>query len=716
MSDGDPAKVAILGGGAAGIAAAYELTRPELEGAFEVTVYTNGWRLGGKGASGRAGAAADPPQPPHRVEEHGLHVWFGFYRNAFRMLDEVYASGCPGIPFRDRAAAFVPIDQLALIERDGRGGYTGADLARCMRPPGRPIDEDDLEGPYRSFAVLLQRIYELIEMARSDREVLDADADLGALDREVASAARIAEEQAGLDRPDAALYHDFAERLEAASAAAELAGSGPLRRLFTTVGLAIAGLRAIADEVLSVLGERAAPFDHLNGIELRELLRLFGASDELLDSAPVRSLYDLAFSYRDGDPARPDVAAGVAIENVLSILFRHDGVMMRKMAGGMGDVVFAPLYTLLRSRGVRFEFFSAVTGIDAEPAGDGGARVTRVAIRRQARLAPGHSAYDPLVELDVPSWPDGPRAEQLHPDDREKLAKLDRGPMAGGARPALALEREANPLGVGQRFELQTEDLATDGYVDEVVLAIPIGAHRSVAAGLLEAHEGLERMERQARPVCTQSFQLWLERDRRALGWPCPDAEHPLLGAYAKPFDTYLDMSHAIEGEAWKDGQRPGSLSFFCGVLPEPDGDRWNDLDWPRAHHRAGGNVASFLAEHARRTPPPFWEHVELQRDVGALAGHYWRANSTGWERYATSHHGAMDARLTADGSLPSRPGRGALENATLAGDWTYTPDNAGSVESAVMSGVEAAGVVIRRRAPKLRDLARDVIKASWRK
>src|SRR5512145_3288961 len=78
-----PARIAIIGGGCAAIAAAFELSRPEHRGRYRVTVYQQGWRLGGKGASGRG--AAD------RIEEHGLHLWMGFYENAFRLMRECYA-------------------------------------------------------------------------------------------------------------------------------------------------------------------------------------------------------------------------------------------------------------------------------------------------------------------------------------------------------------------------------------------------------------------------------------------------------------------------------------------------------------------------------------------------------------------------------------------------------------------------------------------------
>ena len=46
----DRQRVAILGGGIAVLSAAYELSETD---EYEVTVYTMGWRLGGKGASSR---------------------------------------------------------------------------------------------------------------------------------------------------------------------------------------------------------------------------------------------------------------------------------------------------------------------------------------------------------------------------------------------------------------------------------------------------------------------------------------------------------------------------------------------------------------------------------------------------------------------------------------------------------------------------------------
>ena len=101
-------RIAILGGGVGSVTAAFHLSKPGWETRFEsITLYQQGWRLGGKGASGRG--------PGLRIEEHGLHIWLGFYENAFRMmrecheeLDRYEREGTPRwpIPFRSVEESF----------------------------------------------------------------------------------------------------------------------------------------------------------------------------------------------------------------------------------------------------------------------------------------------------------------------------------------------------------------------------------------------------------------------------------------------------------------------------------------------------------------------------------------------------------------------------------------------------------------------------------
>ncbi|MEO1316278.1 MAG: NAD(P)-binding protein, partial [Pseudomonadota bacterium] len=76
-------KIAIVGGGVGGMSTAIALTnQPGWQDKYDITLYQMGWRLGGKGASGRG--------PDGRIQEHGLHIWLGFYENAFRAMNDAF--------------------------------------------------------------------------------------------------------------------------------------------------------------------------------------------------------------------------------------------------------------------------------------------------------------------------------------------------------------------------------------------------------------------------------------------------------------------------------------------------------------------------------------------------------------------------------------------------------------------------------------------------
>ena len=102
-------RIAILGGGVGALSTAFELTNhPGWQDQYDVTIYSLGWRLGGKGASGRNEEKAD------RIEEHGLHVWFGFYQNAFHMMRQLYKEYsdknlAPRSPLQCCFDAFLPV-------------------------------------------------------------------------------------------------------------------------------------------------------------------------------------------------------------------------------------------------------------------------------------------------------------------------------------------------------------------------------------------------------------------------------------------------------------------------------------------------------------------------------------------------------------------------------------------------------------------------------
>ncbi|MEM7019345.1 MAG: NAD(P)-binding protein, partial [Pseudomonadota bacterium] len=78
-----PKKIAILGGGIAGLSAAFHLTnQPDWQKHYEITLYQMGWRLGGKAASGLNTDIAD------RIEEHGIHLFGNMYVNSLSLVND----------------------------------------------------------------------------------------------------------------------------------------------------------------------------------------------------------------------------------------------------------------------------------------------------------------------------------------------------------------------------------------------------------------------------------------------------------------------------------------------------------------------------------------------------------------------------------------------------------------------------------------------------
>ena len=130
-------RVAILGGGMAGLSAAWRLSTPGWRERFEsITVYQRGWRLGGKAASSRGANG--------RIEEHGLHIWLGSYENAFGLLRECYAEldrprTDPAAPVLTWDQALIPADNLGLAERWGAGWLVWlGTFTRNDELPGEP--------------------------------------------------------------------------------------------------------------------------------------------------------------------------------------------------------------------------------------------------------------------------------------------------------------------------------------------------------------------------------------------------------------------------------------------------------------------------------------------------------------------------------------------------------------------------------------------------
>jgi uncharacterized protein with NAD-binding domain and iron-sulfur cluster len=716
-----PVKVAIIGTGCGSVTAAFELTRPEHRGKYEVTLYQMGWRMGGKGASGRG--------PADRIEEHGLHIWLGFYENAFRILRECYAElgrADPHRRFADWQDAFIREPHIGVVDPSSAGGWVA--LTTLFPPaPGLPGDPLTTHNPF-SLSNYLARAVDLLRTL-----VLG----LYTWRREGGGELRELSEQRGL--------LSVLREAQPESVAASIGRLLKLGLLTTAAGLveglALLGvalksipsyqenllLRFIEGIVASIRGHfedyvtdddefrmkwqiidlvcaiLVGAFRHrllfdprgldaINEYDCRDWIRQNGASESSLNSAFMRGLYDLALAYEDGDPSKPGLAAGQGLRGALRMFFTYRGSMFWKMRAGMGDVIFTPFYEALVKRGAKVKFFH---------------RLENVKLADPASLAPGEKPYVEALEFDVQAkvkggadyrplvdvkglgcWPSLPDYGQLEDGERMRLEGWD-FESHWDRRKAGTLT-----LRVGKDF-------------DFVVYGASVGTVPHTCKEILARDPRWRDMARHVKTVATQAMQVWMNEDMRQLGWTAPTVT---LSAFVKPFDTWADMEHLIAEESWPPSLK--SIAYFCNVLADPPAEppRSDDGYPERRRDEVRRNSVHFLDRHVGHLWPGAVDERgfrwELLVDPGETGGpkaqgearfdsQYWRANVNPTDRYVQALPGSLKYRIS--------PLDNTYDNLTLAGDWTDCGFSNGCVEAAVMSGRLAAHAIAHY--PPLEDI-----------
>jgi uncharacterized protein with NAD-binding domain and iron-sulfur cluster len=629
----DRTKVAVLGGGPAGIAAAYELTATDaLRARYDVTVHVPGHRLGGKGGSGRDQSDHD------RILEHGLHIWFGFYDNAFALMRRCYEElGRPaGAPLDRWDTAFRPCHDIVIYER-----WQERWVPRRVHFPKNPMTPGDPQ--------LLDLLAGGVEWLAAHNKVFSwvGAKELGLARRLLRATERLegrALKELGTllsALRDRLWVHYVQERID----------DDRVRFFFQNLDLLAAFVTGFGADGLLEHG-----CESIDDEELSAWLARHGASALTLRHSPVvRGVYDSSFAYEDGDKRRPNIAAGTAVRDAIRTLVGHRGAFFYKMQAGMGDTVFGPLYEVLRRRGVSFRFFSFVTALRPAPEGR---TIDEIEVVDQVALA-GRD-YEPLFDVNgLPCWPSEPLWDQLQDGDRLRQAPPD-------------FEHVADPLGRGTRVLRVGEDF------DEVVLAFPPDVQRTACAAVAEANPRYAQMLDATSTVATQAFQLWFDCPLDAgLDWGYGDDS--ICGSFVEPLDTWCSMSQLIPRERFAPGQ-VGSEVYCCGVMP--DAGLRNAAE---ANARAGADTERFLAQDAT-TLWPGAAGPNGSFDPAVLVDSYWRANTQPAERYVLSPAGSMASRLW--------PHQSGFENLALAGDWTRNGLDAGCVEASVTSGMLAAQTI----------------------
>jgi uncharacterized protein with NAD-binding domain and iron-sulfur cluster len=353
----------------------------------------------------------------------------------------------------------------------------------------------------------------------------------------------------------------------------------------------------------------------------------------------------------------------------------------------MGDVIFAPLYQVLKQRGVTFKFFHRVHSLHLSA--DRRA-IDCISMGRQVRLKNG--TYDPLVDINGGlCWPHKHDYEQIDPAQAAALRALEQDPNANA-------NLESCWSSWGPAHEEPVE-LRRGRDFDLVVLGISLGALPHICHELVAANPQWRQMIKQVETTRTQAFQMWLQPTLRRMGWEGPS---PVVGTYVDPLNTWADMTSLAALEDWP--TRPGCIVYVCGPLKqqlsEAEPAWFADPGFPkRMQEQAYWYMKELLTHHVRHPWPrataadnpeglnwglllaPDGAHGEAR-----LKAQYWTANVEPSARYVLSVPGSTEFRLPSDQS--------GFTNLYLAGDWTLNGINAGCVESAAMSGLQVSRAI----------------------
>lgn len=667
-------RIAILGGGCGGLSTAYWLSASEeLRKRYLITVYTTGWRLGGKGASGRD---ADQHE---RILEHGLHMMMGFYDVVFRTLRDCWAELAPGpdSAFRTWTEAFEPQREVTLWLRPSQTDASAPPQPwnlHLPKLPGEPGDGPLLLPPETDY--LHEAISRLLHHL--------SDELLPAMEPHVAAPAAQAHPVSHLRKAlDEALQN--LENLASAtvrtmlilllegvqkvfaSLVAPSSQRAPVSleryKLYIVFELALACAIGLLKDILP---HGAQGYSRIDDQDFKDWLVAHGASREAAESAPIMCLYDLAFAFpggASGKPADGRAAAGAFLSLLLRMSLTYRNAPIWKMCAGMGDVIFTPLYQVLRRRGVRFEFFHRV---DALRLSADGHHVERIELSEQARLL--QSPYRPTRSVRFVNgrswdcWPSTPQWDQL--EDGEALRKS-----------GVDFEDPWTLNRAGQKT------LQRDTDFDDVVLAIPPDASAPLTQDL-RARPRWAAMLDNASSVATLSCQLWLQPDLHQLGW---------IGGETVATDddgdlqSWGEMDQVLDAEAWPPEARPHACAYFCGTFtadpPPPIGTNAPDYV-PSQNEKVRRLSRDWLGSHVAA----MWPHAcnaQGEFDWTLVASGYYRGNVQGSERYALSLPGSLRYRLD--------PADSGYTNLYLAGDWTLNSINGGCAEAAFESGLRAA-------------------------
>ena len=679
-----PQKVAILGGGMGGLATAYQLSsQPDWQDKFDITVYQLGWRLGGKCASSRGENA--------RIEEHGIHGFMGSYFNALPMMSDVYAelNRRPDQPLATFEEAFLGSNFTMMWE--WRNGGLSPWPVRTPTNDRSPTDGASYKGLESAIEAILDEVEQMLGSVPGVPKLIEqAICDLLKAAREQCRTVPLSE---GPAHPLVAEITAARDVIAGAVKVIDKLAPG-LAAHADTLRQALLTLDFYATIIVGALTDNVVVngFDVLDPENWSDWLTRHGLHAATLASPIVLITVNICYQSPHGDTSRAArMAAGCYLDWTLRSC-AYMGSLIWSFAAGTGETVVAPMYEVLKRRGVKFEFFQKVETLRLCP--HDRKLVAEVEMTVQATLKHPERGYQPLIEVKgLPSWPKTPHYDQLVEGEYLRATGIDLESYWNGwpdkSFPHLKIPRT---LRHGVDY-------------DQLVFAISVGAAPYICQELMSENPAWTDMVHGLPALQTQAMQLWLSRDMYELGWaePLDPAKNELAisATYFSPPNGNGEFHDLLKWECWPADNQPKALWYFCGLMPDYEPPPpFTDTDYPRRQSERvkaqciqylQASIGTMLPKATVRANNGLGDPMGLDFDLlvdtseGGAQGvkrfdsQFWRANIDPTERYVTSPPGSVQFRLEAWGS--------GFRNLTLAGDWIYTGLNVGSFEGATMSG-----------------------------
>jgi uncharacterized protein with NAD-binding domain and iron-sulfur cluster len=713
-------RIAVIGGGLGSMTTIYNMLQlPGGRDKYEFTVYQLGWRLGGKGASGVN------LEKGCRVEEHGIHFWFGFYENAFRMMKELYGAldRPKHAPLSTFDKAFKPKPSMTLTEHvegdwvdwkidlpelpgklgDGKFNdpveeifvaafnYLSEELKKYLNS-GKAGCLGQIVSPFLKkvkrmvFSPELETIVQGMEKEIEDDVIHDIEKHLKVTGKLLSNHKYHGEQHLethkdNLDHLKKWIWDAIGDMVEKDTM---------LRRVWQSIDFGLAMTRGMLnDGVVTVKdGKLVLDFTVINQYDYYDWICMHGADPKYMRDFPaLKSMYDGPFAFFRGNVRAPNVEAGTALNIFLRLAITCKENIVWAMQAGMGDTIFAPMYELFKkdfSDNVKFEFFHKATHLKLD---DKKEKVTEIEFEKQVKLKDGKEEYEPLYEVnDLKCWTSAPLYDQLDPEQAKFIQENN-----------INLESAWSGWDQG---ETVVKKLGED--YDEVLVGASLASLPDFCSELIEANPKWGIMFDKVGTVQTQAFQIWLNKSPKELDLD----PHKFLTCYTEPLDTFAEMNQILPREDWsKYPTQPKTLFYVCGAFEDSNDIPPHKITSFPANQKAEvyENMLHYMKNSLQHVIPELFDaegnlHWDYLYDPTNGSGEdrlkyqYWRCNIDGSERYVFSLADSSRHRLKTDES--------GFANVWLTGDWINNGFNIGFVEGAVVSGMQSAIAISGEKIP----------------